>query len=247
MTSFLAAFSFLSVVSIGKNNINAAELGKSTRYFPLVGLLFGLVLVVSTLILKILLPHQVVSIIIIIILTALSGGLHLDALADTADGLLGGWSREESLKIMKDSAVGVFGAGAVTMNIIFKYALLSSLKFDANGLKFILIMPVLSRWAPVYGSYFYPAVRKDGLAKVLSRSVGVLDLVIASLLSVIIIVLLFSLTIAMNILIGFTVIIILLTYLLTKKIGGVTGDILGTLIELGESTVLLLALLILTR
>lgn len=247
MTKLSAAISFLSLVALGKDNPKVEELGTSTRYFPLVGLLFGLVLAGSAVLLQLIFPHRVVSAILLIILPALSGGLHLDALADTADGLLGGWSRADSLRIMKDSAVGVFGAAAVTLNIILKYALLSSLKFDINGLKFIIIMPALSRWAPVYASYFYPAVRSNGLAKAFSRSVGVVDIVIASLLAAVVTLILFPVSMALAVLIGFAVMIIVTSYILTKKIGGVTGDILGTLIELGESLALLIAVLILWR
>jgi len=247
MTKFLAALSFLSVGSLGQDNLNAEELGRSTRYFPLVGLWFGLVLVAAALLLQLVFPHQVVSAILLIILPALSGGLHLDALADSADGLIGGWSREEALRIMKDSAVGVFGAAAVTMNLILKYALLSSLKFDVYGLKIILVMPVLGRWGPVYASYKYPAARGEGLAKVFSDSVGLTDLAIASLLTFVVIAILLPPAVAVSLLLGFIVIIIILSYLLTRKIGGLTGDILGTIIELGESLVLLIAVLMLSR
>ncbi|MFA5403215.1 MAG: adenosylcobinamide-GDP ribazoletransferase, partial [Candidatus Omnitrophota bacterium] len=110
MNSFLLALQFLTVIPLKIKGVTEEKLARATLYFPLVGLLIGLVLFQINLGLFILnFPSFTISIILIVFLAGLTGGLHLDGLSDSADAFLSGRSKEEMLNIMRDPHSGVMG------------------------------------------------------------------------------------------------------------------------------------------
>lgn len=265
MRRLLLAFRFLSIFPLGsgreqcrggplgpQNGVGRVdlkvdhyiedELGRSTAFFPLVGLGFGLVLYITNRFLLLILPAEVVNVFLVLLWVTLSGGLHVDGLADTADGLFGSTKKTEALKIMKDSRSGVFGVIAIVSLLLLKVSLLGVLPGSVKGAS-LLIAPALGRWTVPLVALLFPAVREEGLGKIFSKSVGVFELVLASVTAVLIAVIFLKFA-SLFVLLGAVLFAVVLGFLITKRIGGMTGDTFGALIELTEVLVLLIVLIL---
>ncbi len=156
------ALSFLTIIPVPRHRIaDARELAKSMAWFPVVGLLLGGLLAGTALGLERFLPAPAGAALLVAVLTAATRALHLDGLADTLDGLGGGRTREDSLRIMKDHAVGAFGAAGLVVALILKYGLILSL-LETGQVRFLLVFPVLSRAAMVLLAYLSPYAREEG-------------------------------------------------------------------------------------
>ena len=168
----------------------------SRAYYPLVGLLLGLVLVGLEAAFSRIFPVYLTGAILVVTLVAVTGGLHLDGLMDTCDGLVGGYSKQRRLEIMRDSHVGAFAvAGAVSVVLLKWAAVLSLLSLTESetdlpwrGLG-LLLFPVLSRWAMVLQLSAFPYARAEGLglafqqgARLAPASVATAVALVASLL-----------------------------------------------------------------
>lgn len=125
---FLAAVQFLTRLPVPQRpNFQADWIDRSTKYFPLVGAIVGLMAAAVVLATSIVLPQPLPMIFGLIAAVMITGALHEDGLADTADGLLGGTTRERRLEIMKDSRVGSYGVLAIGAVLALKLASLHAL------------------------------------------------------------------------------------------------------------------------
>jgi len=162
MKPFFAALQFLTIIPVsGKLAGGAEELKGSVPYFPLVGFLIGLAAAGVDRIFFVHLPPLPAGVLIVMFLVGISGGFHLDGLADTADGFLSARPREKTLEIMRDSRTGVMGTIAVVFVILFKVAVLEPIPFDQRW-KVVLLMPFAGRIAVVLMMAFLPYVRTAG-------------------------------------------------------------------------------------
>ena len=121
----LAAFQFLTLLPV-KRSFTAEQIGRSTIYFPIVGIIIGLVLAGLNFVFGVL-PASLANILLVAALAISSGGLHLDGLADTFDGLAGHRTPEQRLEIMRDSRIGGFGAIALGLFLLIEYVSLNSI------------------------------------------------------------------------------------------------------------------------
>jgi adenosylcobinamide-GDP ribazoletransferase len=239
--SFLAALQFLTLLPI-KHSFSAREIGRSTVYFPLVGLLIGLVLAGLSLLLDRILPGSVVNVILLAGLAISSGALHLDGLADTLDGMAGHRTPERRLEIMRDSRIGGFGAIGIALFLIIEYVLLNSL--GGNSRLFALILaPALSRWAIVNAICAYPYVRTEGLGKVYKEAVGGWQMLGATLIAIAASLLLFRLAGAVIIL-GVWIIANLAAVYFKNRLNGLTGDTYGAINEITTAGVFFIVTLL---
>jgi adenosylcobinamide-GDP ribazoletransferase len=241
---FVAAVQFLSIFPIpGSAQLFHTERAEpelviGSLYFPLVGLFIGLVLSVLSLLGGPYLPPLALAALLVVVGIILSGGLHLDGLMDACDGLFGGTSRERKLEIMRDSRVGSFGVLGGGSVILLKFALLASLDVHQLALAFLLIIPA-SRWAMVLAIYLFPSARPTGLGTAVRRVVTARYVIVACILE-------FLIAVVVGHLIGFYVIgvaaLVTLTlgWWVTRSLGGLTGDIYGTIAEVTEVACLLL-------
>lgn len=207
--------------------------------FPIVGLLIGAILLVVDYLAHIIFPSTVSSALVVVALAALTGALHLDGLADSADGLFGGHDRERRLAIMRDPHNGAFGFVAVATILLLKWAALIPLEgWLRTGS--LLLVPALSRWSILLPMLVFPAARDEGMA-VAARSIfGWSQAVLGSAVTVGI-----SLAIfwpAGTVLLAPALIAALLIGIYsTRRLGGVTGDVLGSMVEVNEVMLLLFA------
>ncbi len=165
MRAFLVAWEFLTVVPLGRRGRAADEgaLGRSLAAFPLVGLALGAGLAGFSLTVGLLFPHALVVTLAVLLLAGLSGGLHLDGVADTSDAC-GARSREDALRIMKGSTIGTYGSLALFSVLGLKIAALAALPPRVLA-PALLAMPVLGRWAHVHATVGRTYAREQGTAK----------------------------------------------------------------------------------
>jgi adenosylcobinamide-GDP ribazoletransferase len=236
---FTLAVSFLTLFRLPgtpSENITPTDLARSFSWFPAVGLLLGVCLVAMATLLNGA-PPFLLAVLLTALLAVLTRGLHLDGLADLADGIGGGYTRERRLEIMKDSRTGAFGALALIFAVLLKstamYTLLLGHCWSA-----LVAVPAMSRFAMVLGAYNMPHARSTGgLAKPFLEQMGFRQLLEASLLSVAILVLLAMKTAAF-LLILVAACSVILRILARRWLGGMTGDVLGALNEITEIVLL---------
>lgn len=257
---FVAAVQFLSVLPVPSRSGRApqstqdASTSSQTRigaaYFPIVGLIFSLLLWLVTWVLGFRLPHLALTALCVVGLVILTGGLHLDGLMDSCDGLLGGRARERKLEIMRDSRIGSFGVLGGICALLLKWAFLGSIS-GAHLVPSLMLTLVLGRWAMLLALYVFPNARTSGLGvsyrQVVTRGqvlqAGVISLVIALIAGT-------WLASGLGLLIGLLIWVcagicaLLFGNWINAQIGGLTGDSYGAIEELTEVVLLfVLALL----
>ncbi|MBW7957363.1 MAG: adenosylcobinamide-GDP ribazoletransferase [Deltaproteobacteria bacterium] len=234
MKGFIIALQFLTVFRIGKpaSVPEPKELARSMAWFPVIGALQGLILVLAYSVLKAFLPESVVLASLIPVLLLTNCGLHLDGFADTIDGLAGGRDREDMLRIMRDSSVGAIGAAGVTLLILLKFLSLYELPSNEKAWA-IFLFPVVGRWAMVPLASFAGYARPSGGlgAAFAGNTKGVL--LAATLLAVIMAAPLAG-PFSILIFAALGVIIYMSSLYFKRKLGGVTGDVFGFHSEIAE-------------
>lgn len=239
MRNYLLALSFLTIIPLPfvRFRPEGRELSGSAAWFPLAGATIGGLLALFAWLMLFFLPPAPVAAAALILSFLLTRGLHFDGLADTADGLIGTTDREKAFQAMDDSAVGVMGAAALLLVCLLKYALLAEL-----GLLMPLVlifMPLAGRWAVVYAGTWFPPARNRGLGDMFLRGLRWPILLRATLLTagLIYIFAWWHSMLVIPIIIGCMLALAaahLLAFYAARRLGGITGDILGAASELGE-------------
>jgi adenosylcobinamide-GDP ribazoletransferase len=241
---FWIAWQFLTVLPAPTRfrAYGAEDLGRSTSFFPVVGLFLGLVLFGLDYLLGLFLPSIVVNILLIIALVILTGALHIDGFVDTCDGLVVRSSTSDKLEIMADSRVGVFGVVGGCCLILAEFAALVALPQGLRASALIL-MPVLSRWGMVYAIYAFSPAKQEGLGWAAKQRTDWKGMAIASAFALIIALVLLSWWGAALLAVLCLILFVLSKYL-CSRFGGLTGDNYGAINEFAEVTVLILAFII---
>lgn len=229
------AVGFLTVLPAPQVPYQPGALGRAGRWFPAVGLLLGAILMGSHWLLSHLFPPLVTAGLTVTLWAGLTGGLHLDGVADCCDGLLAATTRERRLEIMRDPRTGAFAVVGLVLLLLLKVTALAALPTATAPL---LLAPTWARWLLLWVAR-QPLARPSGLgadfaAGLSSRSQG--WALIAPLL-----VLLSAPTLqtlgAVAAAVGMTWFIIRIAH---KRLGGVTGDVYGLVVELSELSIVLI-------
>lgn len=233
------AISFLTVFPVYKKIANEKEMAVSLYCYPLVGFLLGGILALASYGQMRLSLGMAGDAVIILLWIILTGGLHLDGLMDSADGLFSGRERERKLEIMKDSRVGAMGVIALAAMLLLKVSFMGLLTYP---LKYwvLLLAPAVGRSAILLPIAHYPYARQGpGLGRAFGNNtssavlpMGVLLLAIASYLSVSRLLLMAGVALTL-------VISALAAYLINRSLGGHTGDTFGALCEFSETVFLI--------
>jgi len=248
---FLNAISFLTIIRLPRQReVGAEELGRSVVYFPLVGVIIGLILAGLGWLLGLVLPPAVVSGLLIVSLVVIGGGLHLDGLADTCDGIAGHKTVEDRWQVMRDSRAGAFGIIGICLVLLVKYVSLNSVPEDSL-LPTLILMPVVSRWAMVYTVFAYPYARQAGLGKAFKDGASWQRFSIATVIAIAITIGLAWLLSAsyfylagLVVMAGVWVLVVALAAYLKRKFAGLTGDTYGAINEVAEVGVLVMVCLL---
>jgi len=243
MRGFISAIQFLTIIPIGtRMAISPRRLSSATTYFPLVGLLLGLILVgINSFLSAMMVDPFLIKVVLIILLIILTGGLHLDGLADTVDAFGSRKSRTDILKIMRDSHIGTMGVLGLVSVILLKIALLNAINPKVLNISLVL-MCILSRYSLVLSLYLFRYGRQEGKAKVFAKNTTPRIFIIATIMTLFFAIVILKLT-------GFAIFILtaifafLIGLFVLKRIAGITGDTLGATNELTEIFVLMLILI----
>jgi adenosylcobinamide-GDP ribazoletransferase len=233
MKRILLALQFLTIVPVHVKNVKNGDLPGSVAYFPVIGFLLGCVLAAIIAFGRYLsFPEIGVCAVMVIALAILTGGIHLDGLADLFDALGSRKSREEMLVIMRDSRVGAMGVLAISSALLLKTALLVS---TGSPLRIgpVILMCVISRWAMVFLMYRFPYARKEGKAKIYLEGMNAKIFIPATVFTGIV----SFLAGQIQGLIALAVTALIVNFAgayLTKKFGGITGDVIGASNEIAE-------------
>lgn len=248
---FFTALSFLTTIPRPfRGEAGAAEIGRSLSWFPVVGLVIGLILAGLNWLLGLLLPSAVVYGLLLAALVIVTGGLHLDGFADTCDGVAGHKTVEERLRIMRDSRVGAFAVVGVFLLLLVKYVALANIPGNLVVTALVL-MPVVSRWAMVYAIAASPYARPSGLGQAFKQGATWLRFTIATIITLAVTLGLtrwanityFYLTTA-AIIFGVWIVTLGLATYLKRKLGGLSGDSYGAINEVAEVAVLIIILVL---
>jgi adenosylcobinamide-GDP ribazoletransferase len=167
-----------------------------------------------------------------------TGGLHLDGLMDTADGLCGDRTPEQRLTIMRDSRVGAFGAITGGVAILGQFACLSELTGHARFTA-LVVAAATSRWAMLLALVIFPAARTSGVGATFhaaaTRTAGIAGTLFVILLALV------SGRLGVIALVASTVAVLGCGHLLTRRLGGLTGDSYGAIAVVTETAVLFVA------
>jgi adenosylcobinamide-GDP ribazoletransferase len=217
---------------------DGTALARSMFWFPWVGALLGLIFWGAWAGLHRVLPAPAAAALLLTLTVWVTGGLHLDGLADTADGLGGGRTPEEALSIMKDSRVGAFGVISLILGLVLKFSLFLSLATQTRGAGALLLFPIISRWSMVFLAYLSPYARSEGgLGQAMTLGVSPRVLIGASLSAGGLSLLILGAP-GLVLLIIAAALVWLGSLYFQRRLGGITGDILGATNEIVEIMVL---------
>ena len=242
MKGLMILFQFMTRLPIpGKPKYDADKMGKSFRFFPIIGLVIGIILYVAYSGLSMYIDNKyALALLVVLLEVVLTGGLQIDGLADTFDGIFSYRSKHRMLEIMRDSRLGTNGALALIIYFLLKVFLLVEIGFGA-----LLIIPIIGRLNAVVNAAVVPYARPTGMGKEIVKNTDKAGALTALIITL-------GATYGMTVVIGNVVawsIVILVTValgiyfakLMERKIGGITGDTLGAVVELSEIVALFIA------
>ena len=237
MSGFLAAARYLTIVPLpGPGHAPIDALGRSAAWFPIVGIGIGVGLVLADRVTSWLFPPLLAALLTVTAWKLVTGGLHLDGLADCLDGLVGR-DPERRLAVMRDSRIGAFGAIGLIFFLLLEIVALSELP-PAVRARTLLAAPVIARATPALLSRLFRPARPDGQGAAfhasVARSSTVIGVAVALAVALLSLGALGLVVIAVGLLAALAV-----AGLLARLLGGVTGDVLGAAVEVSELTVLL--------
>ena len=243
---FLLALGFFTRCPVPNfPDFQESDLNHSAKYFPLIGIIVGCIAALSFYFASLVLPQTIAILISMASTIYFTGAFHEDGLADSADGLGGGWEHEQVLTIMQDSRLGTYGAIALFLTLLTKFELLNSMSHSL--IPFVLIAGhALSRLCAVWVMASLRYVKFSGKAKPLATEIKWRDLLLANFLGLLPITILLSILVTSHYatplilqLTLSTALPSLITFIwwrnkLKNRLGGYTGDCLGAMQQITE-------------
>jgi len=250
LAPFVAALRFLTIIKIPFWSDESAtdatkNFAKSLIYYPLVGLLLGLLLAGVYWLLRDFVPPLLMVGILLGLWVWLTGALHLDGLADCADGVAASHKDVTTRdRIMKEPTIGAMAVITLIILLLLKFSALASIfnQFVVPDRFFVLaliVTPVISRWAMAYMVYRYPYKRNSGVAAVLKENKSITVIIVPTIVTLVII--LICLGLAGLLLMALAIVAIhLIAAFYRSKLGGLSGDTYGAANEIMEAFVLVI-------
>jgi len=240
LAPLMAALRFLTILPIRRGaEFDGLHFQAGLFFFPLIGLGVGVVALLAAALVGQVLPPSLTALVGIVVLAAISGCLHLDGLADSADGMLSSRPRAEKLVIMHDSRIGAMGVIAIVIVLLGKYAALSTVP-PAQLAVMLLLMPLAGRCAIILTMALLPYARPEGGLGNLFYSNNTRRAALPAaalwLVAAVVVVALagFGLQALLATLVIPTGTVLLFAAWCRRSLGGATGDTLGAVCELSE-------------
>jgi adenosylcobinamide-GDP ribazoletransferase len=237
VTSLALALRYLTIAPIPAGaHVQPTALGRAAAWFPLIGLLLGLVVAAGDRVIGLVFPSLLDALLTVTLWKLLTGGLHLDGLADCLDGLAGR-DAGDRLRIMRDSRIGAFGTIGLILFLLLEVAAVSELA-PVTRWRAFATAPALARAVPPLIAWIFPLATPPGQGAMfrsgLTRARVVVALALGAAIAVAALGLAGLLVVALALMAGLG-----LGRFYTGRLGGVTGDVLGAIIETVELIVLL--------
>ncbi|MCL2678869.1 MAG: adenosylcobinamide-GDP ribazoletransferase [Dehalococcoidia bacterium] len=235
---FLTALRFLTVIPLPfRRQPGPREMGAALVYFPLVGLLTGAILFLVNWGLNEIFSMAVSGALTLTLWVLISGAMHLDGVSDTCDGLAGN-THAKRLEIMADSHTGAYGVIGVALVLLLKYTGIVVLP-ELWLLKVWLLVPALGSWSMVLSIFTFPYARKTGgLGQGFKLGAGKLRLVMATVIMLAVAVVLARWD-GLILMVVASLITLGIGWFFHVRLGGLTGDVYGTIKEITEVGALL--------
>ena len=270
MRAFFIGLQFLTRISIvEQKDWCEKDFADSVRYFPLIGLVLGIIYAAFAAVFLLLLPQtgfslpqHVIAALLLILPILMTGGLHCDGFMDTMDGLFSGRSRERMLEIMKDSRVGANGVFAFVLLMILDWSILLDLLPSPWLFPALLFMPVVARLMMVTAIASFPYARPEGMGKAFKDG-GTKPVLCGTFFYTLLLMLLPGVVMALfdiaplgagglfawlpamaAVLLSALIFTIFFASYATRHLGGLTGDLYGAVTTLTETLILVVFLLI---
>jgi len=244
--SFLSALQFLTIIPLSwRHRTFPEELGGSTAYFPLVGLIIGLLLAGLNWLFGLILPRSIVNAFLIVLLAGITGARHLNGFIHSCDGLTGHKTIEERRRVVKDTRVGAFGITGVVLLLLVKYISLSNLPGHIF-MPLLVFMPVVSRWAMVYAIFTGVHAPPSAPGEVLKRGTTWPRFTVATVITfaiALVFIPLFQLT-GLVILFGIWLITVVMALIIKNRFAGLSNAHYGAVNEVAEVSAVIIAVLL---
>jgi adenosylcobinamide-GDP ribazoletransferase len=234
MRNLISALQFITILPLGK--AESFDPPKLIPYFPLAGILLGLIVALFDWVAMRLWQPPVASLLDVILLAILTAAFHLDGLGDTADGLLGARPRDKALEIMKDSRIGTMGLVAILFTLALKWGGIANLNAHRGIL--LIIIPAYARAGILFGMRYLPYGRAQGTGKPFFSEKIALTHFWGLILPIGLSVIIGPGAIWLNL--AFVIIVGLILFFYKKRMGCITGDMLGAMVEITEAGLFLI-------
>ena len=235
--SLAPALRYLTIVPIPAGpHAEPTTLGRAAPWFPLIGLCVGVVIAATERVTAMLFPSLLDALLTVTVWKLVTGGMHLDGLSDYLDGLVGR-DAGDRLRIMRDSRIGAFGAIGLILFLLLEVAAVSELP-PATRWRVLLAAPAVARAMPPLVSWFFPTATPLGQGAMFRSGLRPSGVLAAFALAAVIA--LFTLHAVGLLVLGLAAgSATALGWFSTRRLGGVTGDVLGACIEIAELLTLL--------
>ena len=233
VNGLVSAIRFITILPIGKSG--TFEPRGMVSFFPVVGLLVGILLALFDLAVSKLWAPPVAAILDVVFLAAVTGAFHLDGLGDSADGLFGHRPKEKVMRIMKDSRIGVMALVAIVCGLSVKWGGIAYL--DEYRFLFLVIIPAYARGSMIFGFRFLEYGRPGGIANDLFEKP--MDIWDFKWMPVPILLSLIAGWRGLSVIVAFVIAVALILYYYKRRLGCITGDMLGAMTEATEALLFL--------
>jgi adenosylcobinamide-GDP ribazoletransferase len=233
---FLAAMQFLTVLPpLVRRPLTSRELGRSVGWFAVVGALLGGILAGTDWVLGLRFPSGVTAALLLAVWVLVTGALHLDGFLDTCDGLFGGWTPEDRLRIMRDERVGAFAVIGGVLLLLLKYSCLAALPSRWAAL---VVAPTIARGGMAVALVALPYARPEGSGRWMKDHAGWVQAVLAGVTAIATAVLAARWLGLAVVGVAAVTTAAVAAYVL-RRLPGLTGDVYGALCEVLEAIILL--------
>jgi adenosylcobinamide-GDP ribazoletransferase len=211
------------------------ELGRAVGFFPLIGVGIGAILIGIDRLALLLWPSGIATSLVLIAWVLITGGLHLDGFLDACDGLFGGRTVADRLRIMRDERVGAYAVIGGLLLLLLKFQALAAFTDTTVPL---LLAPLLGRWAMALAIIAFPYARSEGLGRNMKDYAGRWQAALATLTVGGVLACCGGVREIMAVPVA-----ALATFLVARfaiaRVSGLTGDVYGAICEVVEVVVLL--------
>ena len=239
MNSFKLMITFFTRIPIKKVHYSEEQWIKGIKYTPFVGAIIGGILCLAGFLLHHLIHRDVLSLLLLLLYIGITGGLHLDGLSDTSDGIFSNRSKDRILEIMKDSRIGAFGVISLILLMMGYFVL-----FTHGTILTLFLFPIIGRIVAIITCRFSGYAREEGMGKVFienaKKNNAFYLVLLCNLLLIISLFFFKQWEIVISIIMTYFI-CIWITKRISLKIDGITGDVIGFMIEISQFIFLFLS------